>query len=112
MLLGPWLLADFQGKKADMQTWQNRLLVLCVVLIAFVVPIFGARPVFVMLISQALITIATPVILLLMWILLNKKDEMGEYVASTRQNVIMGVIILFSLLMAAIGVVGIIGSIG
>ncbi|MFK7844814.1 MAG: Nramp family divalent metal transporter [Rhodothermales bacterium] len=112
MLLGPWLLADFQGKKADMHTWQNRLLVLCVVLIAFVVPIFGARPVFVMLISQALITIATPVILLLMWILLNKKEEMGAYVATTRQNVIMGVIILFSLLMAAVGVVGIAGSIG
>ena len=112
MLLGPWLLADFRGQKADMQAWQNRLLVLCVVLIAFVVPVFGARPVFVMLVSQALITVATPIILLLMWRLLNKRDVMGVHAASTGQNVLMGVILLFSILMAITGVVGIVGSMG
>ena len=110
MLLGPWLLADYKGEKADMSAWPNRLLVLLVVLMALFVPIFGGRPVFVMLMSQALITIATPVILILMWVLLNKKDVMGEYVASARQNWMLGAIVAFALLMAAVGVVGIVGT--
>ena len=110
MLLGPWLLADYRGEKADMHTLPNRLLVLSVVLIALVVPIFGGRPVSIMLISQALITVATPVILILMWRLLNKKDLMGAHAASMGQNVLMGVIITFALLMAVTGVIGIAGS--
>ena len=111
MLLGPWLLADYRGEKADRGSWPNRLLVLCVVLMAFVVPVFGGRPVFVMVVSQALMTVATPVILFLMWILLNRKALLGEHVASRRLNVTLGVIILFSVLMAITGIVGIVGAI-
>ncbi len=111
MLLGPWLLADYRGEKANLGSWPNRLLVLAVVLMAFVVPVFGGRPVFVMLFSQALMTLATPVILILMWILLNKKSLLGEHVASSRLNVMLGIIVLFSILMAMTGVVGIVGSI-
>ena len=111
MLLGPWLLADYQGKKADMGAWSNRLLVLFVVALGLVVPVFGGRPVFVMLASQALITVATPVILLLMWLLLNKKELMGEYAASRGQNWMLGVIVAFALGMAITGVVGLLGSV-
>ena len=111
MLLGPWLLADYRGEKADMNAWHNRVLVLCVVLMALVVPVFGGRPVFVMLISQALISVATPVILFLMWRLLNKPALMGEYVASRKQNIVLGIIVTFSVIMALTGIVGIVGLI-
>jgi len=110
MLLGPWLLADYRGEKADMQSLPNRMLVLSVVLIALVVPIFGGRPVSVMLVSQALITIATPVILILMWRLLNKKEVMGIHTSSKGHNILMSIIVLFAISMAITGIVGIAGS--
>jgi Mn2+/Fe2+ NRAMP family transporter len=110
MLLGPWLLADYRGEKADLSSWSNRLLVFFVVLMGLFVPIFGARPVFVMLVSQAMISVATPIILILMWVLLNKKELMGKYAATPGLNALMGIIVLFSIGMAVTGIVGIAGS--
>ena len=45
-----------------------------------------------------------------MWRLLNNKDLMGSHAATSRQNMLIGVIVLFSLLMAITGVYGIIGT--
>lgn len=107
-LLAPWLLADYQNEERNMRSWRSRLLVLFVVSLGLVVPVFGGRPVLVMITSQALITVATPVIILLMLILQNKKSILGHYTASRPMNLAVTVIFLFSILMAITGIVGII----
>lgn len=106
VLLGPWLIADFEGSPRDMKTTRSRLLVLFCVLLGLVVPIFGGRPVFVMIASQALITVISPLVLILMWILINRADLMREYKASRATNILMAVISAFSILMAVAGVIG------
>ena len=105
-ILAPWLLADYQNTERDLRSGQSRLIVLFVISLGLVVPIFGGRPVLVMIASQALITLATPLIILLMLLLQNKKAVMGDYVPSRAMNVAMGLIFLFSILMAITGIIG------
>jgi Mn2+/Fe2+ NRAMP family transporter len=109
ILLAPWLLADFRNQPRDMKLKHNRLIALFTVSLGFVVPVFGGRPVLVMIVSQVLAAIATPVVVLLMLILLNKKEIMGAHQASRSFNIIMGLIFLFTLFMAATGIFGIRG---
>ena len=91
-----------------MKSTSSRLLVLFGVLLGLVVPIFGGRPVLIMIMSQALTIIATPLVLALMLALYNKKSVMGEYTANIKTNLGLSFILLFTLAMAIAGVVCII----
>jgi Mn2+/Fe2+ NRAMP family transporter len=112
ILLAPWLFADFSNKPRNMRSTSTRLLVLFGVLLGLVVPIFGGRPVLVMIVSQALTIIVTPLILALMMVLYNKKSVLGEDTAGIQTNGWMAFIFLFTLAMAVAGVVGIAELIG
>ncbi len=109
VLLAPWLIADYRGVKRDMRSVSSRLLVLFGVLLGLVVPIFGGRPVFVMILSQAGTLLATPLILILMLFLINRKSLMKEYLATPGRNLIMGLILLFTIFMTIAGIRGMIG---
>lgn len=90
-----------------MKSTSTRLLVLFGVLLGFVVPIFGGRPVLVMIMAQALTIIATPLVLALMMILYNKKSVMGIDTAGLKTNGYLAFILLFTIAMAVAGVMGI-----
>ncbi|HEY5565255.1 MAG TPA: divalent metal cation transporter, partial [Rhodothermia bacterium] len=105
-ILGPWLLADYRNVPRNLQSVQSRIFVASVLALGFVVPIFGGRPVLVMIASQALLTLATPLIIILMVILLNREAIMGEHRPTLAMNVVLGIIFAFSVAMAGIGVVG------
>jgi Mn2+/Fe2+ NRAMP family transporter len=109
ILLAPWLLADLTNQPRDMKRYYNRLIALFTVSLGLVVPIVGGRPVLIMIISQVLAAIATPLIVILMLILLNKEEVMGEYKASMSFNIIMILISLFTIFMAITGIIGIKG---
>ncbi|NOZ62082.1 MAG: divalent metal cation transporter, partial [Calditrichaeota bacterium] len=111
ILLAPWFLADITGASRDMTKKHNRLIALFTVSLGLVVPIFGGRPVLVMIVSQVLAAIATPLIVLFMLILQNKKEVMGEYKAKPGFNFVLVVIFLFTIFMAITGIVGIKGMI-
>ena len=112
ILLAPWLFADFNNKPRNMKSTSTRLLVLFGVLLGFVVPIFGGRPVLVMIVSQALTVIATPLVLALMIILYNKRSVMGEDTAGFQTNGWLAFILLFTIAMAIAGVMGIVELLG
>lgn len=109
VLLAPWLIADFQHKPRNMRSTSSRLLVLFGVSLGLVVPIFGGRPVLVMIASQALCAIATPFVVLFMQILQNKASLLGEHKASPGLNIWLSVIFLFTVGIAITGIVGIVG---
>ncbi len=109
ILLAPWFLADFTGQPRDMTLTKNRLIALFTVSLGFVVPVFGGRPVMVMIISQAFAAIVTPVIIILMLILLNRSSLMGEYKIKPMLNFVLIVIFIFTVFMAITGIVGIRG---
>jgi Mn2+/Fe2+ NRAMP family transporter len=112
VLLAPWLFADFNNKPRNMRSTSSRLLVLFGVLLGLVVPIFGGRPVMVMIMSQAMAAIVTPLVLGLMLWIYNRKDIMGDFTLSRMANVGMALILLFTVGMAVAGMIGIAGQIG
>ncbi len=109
VLLAPWLLADYRSKPRNLRSTESKLLVLFGVSLGLVVPVFGGRPVFVLIFSQAATLLATPIILILMWILSNRKNLLGDHRFSTGQNVLMGIIFTFTLVLTIIGIIGMIG---
>ena len=110
ILLAPWLLADFNNRPRRMRSAGSRLLVLLGVALGLVVPLFGGRPVLVMVMSQALTIIVTPLILLLMLILYNRVSVMGNHTLKVPSNIFLVIILIFTVGMAAAGIVGIIGQ--
>ncbi|MEN8227676.1 MAG: Nramp family divalent metal transporter [Bacteroidota bacterium] len=110
ILLAPWLFADFNNKPRNMKSASSRLLVLFGVLLGLVVPVFGGRPVLVMIISQATAAIVTPLVLALMLYIYNKRSIMGNNTIGLRSNVTFGVILLFTIAMAVAGIIGIVGQ--
>ncbi len=107
-LLVPMLLADYRNEKLDLSKTRNRGIVIFYALLGLGVPIFGGRPVSVMIVSQALALLATPAILILMWIQINQKETLGKYVAGIKQNLLIGLITLFTLFICVIGFMGMI----
>ena len=87
----------------------NRGIALFTVSLGLVIPVFGGRPVLIMIVSQAFAAVVTPIIIILMIILLNKKSMMGEHAATVRFNMILGIIFIFTVFMAATGLYGIRG---
>lgn len=106
IMLAPMLLADYKGENPDFKSTTNRLISLGIILLSFIVPIFGGRPVFVMIMSQAFIAIITPVVIFLMLILMNKKELVGKHSLSKTKNILVGFILIFSIIMAVLGLIG------
>ena len=109
ILLAPWLIADFNDQPRNMKSTSSRLLVLFGVFLGLVVPVFGGRPVLVMIMSQAMIVIVTPLVLALMLYIYNKKSVMGENRLGVGSNISLVLVLLFTIAMAAAGIIGILG---
>lgn len=107
LLLAPWLLADYRGRTCDMRATSTRQMIFAGLLLSLCGPLFGGRPVRVMIVSQTLAAIATPLILLMMTLLLNRRRVMGPYRPTRWQNALYITVTLFSLAMAVLGVAGI-----
>ncbi|MBO6524675.1 MAG: divalent metal cation transporter [Balneolaceae bacterium] len=107
IMLAPMLLADYKGENPDFQSKTNRLISLGIILLSFTVPLFGGRPVFIMILSQVFIATVTPIVILLMFILMNKKQVVGEHTLSPIKNLLVGLILIFSIIMAVLGLIGI-----
>ncbi|MBI1289164.1 MAG: divalent metal cation transporter [Flavobacteriales bacterium] len=105
-LLLPWLLCDFFGWERDLKKFNFRMIVLVMSLLGLVVPIFHARPVFVMVASQAFAALVLPVTVGGIFYLTSSRKIMGEHANSTLENIILFLIFLFSLFMGGVGIKG------
>jgi len=108
ILLAPWLIADYKNSPRQLRTPGTRLLVLFTVSFGLVVPIFGGRPVLIMIASQALCAAASPLAILFMMILQNRKSIMGEHRATPWLNFWLGSALVFTIIIAVIGIVGVV----
>lgn len=108
VLLGPWLFADYLNKPRNMRDPFPRLFVIFIISLGLIVPVFGAPPVLVLLITQVGNIVITPLIFLFMMILQNKRKLMGEYKASLQLNIWFVVILLFSVIMSIVGIIGVV----
>ena len=106
VLLLPWLICDYKETDRDMTLSKYRIMVFFISLLGLVVPLFGGRPVLVMLISQSFNVIILPVTVLCIFYLSNRADLMGEHKNNLRSNIILVAIFLFSLVIAYIALKG------
>jgi Mn2+/Fe2+ NRAMP family transporter len=112
VLMLPWLLCDYNSSKRDMTLPKYRVMVFCISLLGLVVPIFDARPVFVMIISQAFNALILPATVLCILYLANQKKLMGEYSNTWRANGVLVAILLFSLFTSWNGIKGVWALVG
>lgn len=107
-MLVPLLWSDYKNEKVDFSKNINRGIILFYASLGLIVPIFGGRPVFIMIMSQALGLFVTPFVLILMWIQLNKKELMGKYRANYLTNFVFALVTSFTIGMTIIGIIGLI----
>lgn len=107
ILMLPWLLCDYHQSEREMTLPKYRIMVFFISLLGLVVPIFNARPVFVMIVSQAFNAVILPVTVLCIFYLGNRNDLMGTYRNTMVTNVILFLILLFSIFTSAIGIKGV-----
>lgn len=106
VLMLPWLICDYRGSDRDMTLPKYRVMVFLISLLALVVPLLGARPVFVMILSQAFNTIILPLTVLCIFYLTNRSDLMGQNRNRLFANLVLVAIFLFSLIIAFIAIKG------
>jgi Mn2+/Fe2+ NRAMP family transporter len=99
MLLLPWLISDYRNMNRDMKAPLFRILAFVVGLSALIVPVFGGKPVALMIASQAFSPLMMPVLILFLLILLNRKKVMGQYTIGFWLNAGLAVTLLFSVFM-------------
>ncbi len=109
-VLGPWLACDYMNVPRRMNHRFVRLAVVVVASLTFVVPVFGGRPVLVMLASQAISTVVMPLLIILLVIMLNSPRTIGDYGSPRALNVGLVITLAFALLISYSGALGLLDN--
>lgn len=107
VLMLPWLLCDYSGSERNMTLARYRIIVFLISLLGLVVPIFDARPVLVMIVSQAFNAVILPITVACIFYLSNRIDLMGEHKNTWVANSVLAAILLFSIFTSFIGIRGV-----
>jgi manganese transport protein len=107
ILAVPWLVKDYLGKEQPLKKPKNWV-IFAFVLYCTMGTVFGIRPVFLMLLSQACLAVMLPVTTISMAILLHSEKVMGVHKVRLAETFIWLAIIAYSILMSALGVKGLI----
>ncbi len=107
VLMLPWLLCDYNDSPRQMTLARYRVMVFLISLLGLVVPLFGARPVLVMIVSQAFNSVILPITVACILYLGNRRDLMGEHRHSVAINGVLTAILLFSLVTSSMGIRGV-----
>jgi Mn2+/Fe2+ NRAMP family transporter len=107
-LLGPWLACDYLNVPRRMDHRLVRLAVLAAAALTFAVPVFGGRPVLVMIASQAISTVVMPLLIVLLLIMLNSRRIVGDYRNPVALNAGLLLTLAFALLISYSGALGLV----
>jgi manganese transport protein len=98
ILIAPWLISDYTGRERDIRSPLFRTLGLIAILFGFGMQVLDTRPPLLMVFSQAFQAMILPAVALPILFLVNQKVLMKEHIATTRMNVGLVLVVLFSLL--------------
>lgn len=107
VLMLPWLLCDYNETERNMTLPKYRIMVFVISLLGLVVPFFGARPVLVMIVSQAFNAVILPITVACIFYLANRTDLMGAHRNKLASNIILMAILLFALFTSFIALKGV-----
>lgn len=116
ILIAPWLISDYQGKKIHPKSLASRIFVIAGILFGMAGPflhkkvVFGyeinLKPVELMIVAMALLAIIVPISMIVITALLNQK-RLGKYKNGWLLNIAAIAAIIFSIAMCCHGVVGV-----
>jgi manganese transport protein len=106
ILIAPWLISDYSAIPRNLQSTLYRLLAGFAILLGLTVPVFGGRPVFIMIASQAFQALLMPLVTVAIIILLHNKRLMKNYKVSVLLHIGCWATFIFSLFMAYSGMIG------
>ena len=106
ILIAPWLISDYTGRERNIRSPMYRILGLVGVLFGFGMQFISTTPPLLMVFSQAFQALILPAVAIPIFILINRKSLMKEYVAGPAMNFSLVVIILYSLLTSYFALAG------
>lgn len=107
ILAMPWIVKDYKGKEHPLKKPKN-LIIIAFVLYCTLGTVFGIKPIFLMLLSQACLAVLLPVTTISMAVLLHSKKVMGAHRLRWVETIIWVVIIAYSILMSGLGMKGLV----
>jgi len=102
-VLGPWLVCDYLNVPRRMSRVSVRVVVFIIAMTGYIIPIFGGRPVIIMIASQAVSPAVMPLLIILVLIMLNRQKD---YRCPIWLNVSLLITLAFSLYLSYSAVVG------
>jgi len=106
VLIAPWLIADFTGKPRNIKSPMFRVLILAGLVFAFGSIFLEHSPPILLVFSQAFQALILPAVAIPVFYILNRKDIMKEHSASTRMNIGLIAVIIFSIVTSYIAIKG------
>ena len=106
LLVIPWLIDDYLGITRNTSSTRNKVILISLTIFSFIGVSLGFKPIFLMLLSQAAISIILPLILGIIIYLTTRKIIMGDYKNSAVDATILAGISGFALFMSSRGIVG------
>ncbi|MFZ8201283.1 Nramp family divalent metal transporter [Alteromonas portus] len=107
----PWLLDDYNKRKTDLKRTHYRIIALIISLLGLVVPIFEAKPISVMIASQAFGALILPATVASIFYVGNKRKVMKTHVFGFITNAALVLIFAFALVMSYMSINGIIATV-
>jgi len=110
VMLAPLLISDYENRPVVYKGSRFRLMTGIALLFGLIVPAFGFKSVYAMLISQLFQIFVLPIVVIAIIYLLNRKSIMGKYKAGFWFNLGLLLTLLFSLYISYQSIVGFIES--
>lgn len=110
LMLAPLLISDYKNTQVNYKGYAFKILSGVALLFGLVVPVFKAKPVFAMLISQVFQVFILPLVIVIILYLLNRKDLMGIHKIGVRMNLFLLMTFVFTLLISYQGIIGLLES--
>ena len=87
LLIAPILVADYQSGELDTTSKQFKIITAVACLFALIVPVFGANPIQMQIVSQVFNVFVLPLVIIGIILLINNKKLMKEYKATLGLNI-------------------------
>ncbi|MDR1964813.1 MAG: Nramp family divalent metal transporter [Planctomycetaceae bacterium] len=107
LMVAPLLFADYRSEKMVPQKITFRILALMACLIGLTVPVLGANPIYVQVLTQVSQVFVLPFVIGGITILVNRRSLMGQHKAGWLLNLGLGASFFFSLLISYCGITAI-----
>lgn len=109
LLIAPILLADYQSGELDTNSKQFRVITAIACLFALIVPVYGANPIEIQILSQVFNVFVLPLVILGIILLINSKKLMAQYKAGLLLNIGLFAALFFSCVISYNGIVALLG---